>query len=147
MHRALLFLALTPLLSAKTACDVLPIDDAVVVLSQNAQQKDLGAGGCAYEVGTPHLVLMVTPMQDSSNAKATFAEMKATAKQAGAIVKDEPGIGSSAFSVATKDAQSIYVIKGATAFSLSLTNPGSTTPLPDLLDKMRTVAKRAVSRI
>jgi hypothetical protein len=140
----LALLLLPAFVSAKTACDVFPIDDAVVVLSQNAQQKDLGNAGCVYDVATPHLVLMVTPPQEAANAKASFAEMKQNAQKAGAAVKDEPGLG---FSAVTKDSQTIFIMKGSSAFSISLSNPGSSTPLPDLLDKMRTVAKRAVMRL
>ena len=140
-------LGLVQFVSAKTACEVLPIDDAVVVLSQNAQQHDMGAAGCAYEVATPHLVLMVTPPHEAANAKESFVEMKQTARQAGATVKDENGVSNGSFSVATKDSQTIYVVKGAMAFTLSLSNPGSSTPLPDLLDKMRNVAKRATTRL
>jgi hypothetical protein len=148
--RLICFLAVAvPMLPAfgKTACEVLPIDDAVVVLSQNAQQKDMGSAGCAYEVSTPQLVLMVTPPQEAAGAKDSFAQMKQTAKQAGATVKDENGISPGSFSLATKDTQVIYVMKGGQAFSLSLSNAGSSTPLPDLLDKMRNVAKRAASRL
>ncbi len=134
-------LALLPVLAtAKDACDVFPIDDAVVVLSQNAQQKDLGSAGCVYEVPTPHLVLMVTPPQGA----ASLAEMKQNAARAGATVKDEQGLG---FSAVTKSSQTIFIVKGDSGFSISLSNPGSSTPLPDLLDKMRTVAKRAVQRL
>src|SRR5215831_16929411 len=122
--------------SAKPACDVFPIDDAVVVLSQNAQQKDLGNAGCVYEIATPHLVLMVTPPQEAANVQASFAEMKQNAQRAGATVRDEPGLG---FSAVTKDSQTIFIAKGSSAFSISLSNPGSSTPLPNLLDKMRMV--------
>jgi hypothetical protein len=132
---------------AKSACEVLPIDDAVVVLSQNAQQHDMGASGCAYEVTTPRLVLMVTPPHEASDAKDTFAEMKQTARQSGASVKDENAVSNGSFSVVTKDHQTIYVVKGGMAFSMSLSNPGSSTPLPDLMIKMRNVAKRAASRL
>jgi hypothetical protein len=133
------------IVSAKTACEVLPIEDAVVVLSQNAQQRDLGRAGCLYEIQTPYLALRVRPPRDA--AKAGYGELKQSAKQTGAVVKDEPGIGSAAFSVVTKDREEIYVIQGSAAFSISLSNPGSSTPLPDLMNKMRDVVKRAVSRL
>ena len=146
VHRMCFALAVcASMVSAKTACEVLPIDDAVVVLSQNAQQRDLGSAGCLYEIQTPYLALKVTPPQDA--AKAGFTEVKQTAKQMGAAVRDEPGIGSTAFSVVTKDVEEIYVIQGSAAFSISLSNPGSSTPLPDLMNKMRDVVKRAVSRL
>jgi hypothetical protein len=134
--------ALEPLLGAKTACDVLPIDDAVVVLSQNAQQRDLGADGCVYEIQTPYLMLKVTPP-----VEASFEELKRSFRQKGAAVRDEPGIGSASFSVVTKEVEAIYVIQGSTEFSITLSNPGSSTPLPDLMNKMRDVAKRAVARL
>ena len=148
MNRIVLFaVALAPFCAAKSACDVVPIDDAVVVLSQNAQQHDMGTSGCAYEIATPHLVLMVTPPHEASDAKDTFAEMKQTARAAGAVVKDEDAISNGSFSVVTKDHETIYVVKGEMAFSMSLSNPGSSTPLPDLMNKMRNIAKRAVSRL
>jgi hypothetical protein len=65
----------------------------------------------------------------------------------GASVKEESGLGSEAFSVVTKEREEIYVIKGSQAFSISLSNPGSSTPLPDLMNKMRDVMRRAVSRL
>jgi hypothetical protein len=133
------------LLSAKTACEILPIDDAVVVLSQNAQQRDLGSAGCLYEIQTPYLALKVMPPQDA--AKAGFTAVKEAARQRGASVKEEPGIGSAAFSVVSKDREEIYVTQGSVAFWISLSNPGSSTPLPDLMNKMRDVVKRAVSRL
>jgi hypothetical protein len=139
---SLALFALAPLLGAKTACEVLPIDDAVVVLSQNAQQRDLGTHGCVYEIATPYLMLKVTPPTEAS-----LEELRKDFKQKGVMVKEEPGIGSASFSVATKDMEAIYVIQGATAFSIALSNPGSSTPLPDLMNKMRDVAKRAVSRL
>jgi hypothetical protein len=148
MNRIVLFaVAMAPLGLAKSACEVLPIDDAVVVLSQNAQQHDMGTSGCAYEIATPRLVLMVTPPHEAQDAKDTFTEMKKTARAAGATVKDENGISNGSFSVVTKDHETIYVVKGETAFSISLSNPGSSTPLPDLMNKMRDVAKRAVTRL
>ena len=133
------------MLSAKTACEILPIDDAVVVLSQNAQQRDLGSAGCLYEIQTPYLALKVTPPEDAE--KSGFAQLREAAKQSGASVKEEAGIGSAAFSVVTKDREEIYVIQDSEAFSISLTNPGSSTPLPDLMNKMRDVVRRAVSRL
>jgi hypothetical protein len=139
--------ALAPLAFSKTACEILPIDDAVVVLSQNAQQRDMGSAGCAYEVTTPYLVLMVSPPQEAAGAKESFARMKQTAKQAGATLKDESEISAGSFSLATKGTLVIYVMKGGQAFSVSLSNPGSSTPLPDLLNKMRNVVKRAASRL
>ena len=131
-------------LGAKTACEVLPIDDAVVVLSQNAQQRDLGTAGCAYEIATPYLLLRATPPEPMGTS---FAQLKKAFKEKGATVKDEPGIGSASFSVATKDLQAIYVIQGSTEFTIELSNPGSSTPLPDLMNKMRDVAKRAAARL
>ncbi len=142
---ASLWIAAARVLFAKTACEILPIDDAVVVLSQNAQQRDLGSAGCLYEIQTPYLALKVTPPQDA--AKAGFAELKESAKKTGASVKEEPGIGSAAFSVVTKEREEIYVTQGSEAFSISLSNAGSSTPLPDLMNKMRDVVKRAVSRL
>jgi hypothetical protein len=139
---SLALVALAGLLGAKTACEVLPIDDAVVVLSQNAQQRDLGSEGCVYEIQTPYLMLKVTPPTEAS-----FDELKRTFKQKGATVKEEPGIGSASFSVVSKEMEAIYVVHGSTAFSIMLSNPGSSTPLPDLMNKMRDVAKRAVSRL
>jgi hypothetical protein len=132
-------------LSAKTACEVLPIDDAVVVLSQNAEQRDLGGDGCLYEIQTPYLALKVTPPRDA--AKSGYEELKRVAKGMGAVVKDEAGIGTAAFSVVTKDKEEIYVIQGAQAFSVTLSNPGSSTPLPDLMNKIRDVVRRAVTRL
>jgi hypothetical protein len=140
-----LLLACGGTLLAKTACEILPIDDAVVVLSQNAQQRDLGAEGCIYEIQIPYLALTVTSPQDA--AKSGFSDKKQAAKQTGATVKEEAGIGSASFSVVTKDAEALYVIQGTFAFSIALTNPGSSTPLPDLMSKMRDVARRAVSRL
>ena len=87
---------------------------------------------------------MVTPPQEAANVQASFAEMKQNAQRAGATVRDEPGLG---FSAVTKDSQTIFIAKGSSAFSISLSNPGSSTPLPNLLDKMRMVAKRAVTRL
>jgi hypothetical protein len=140
-----LLIAGASLLSGKTACEILPIDDAVVVLSQNAQQRDLGSAGCLYEIQTPYLALRVSPPQDAG--KAGFPELREAAKQRGASVKEEAGIGSAAFSVVTKDREEIYVTQGSVAFWISLSNPGSSTPLPDLMGKMRDVLKRAVSRL
>jgi hypothetical protein len=138
-------LACAGALSAKTACEILPIDDAVVVLSQNAQQRDLGAEGCIYEIQIPYLALTVSSPKDA--VQSGFVEKRQAAKQTGATVKEEPGIGSASFSVVSKDAEEIYVIQGSSAFSIALTNPGSSTPLPDLMTKMREVARRAVSRL
>jgi hypothetical protein len=132
-------------LCAKTACEILPIDDAVVVLSQNAQQRDLGNEGCIYEIQTPYLLLKVTPPKDA--AKSKFQQLKQSAKETGAQVKEEPGIGSDAFSVVTKSKEEIYVVQGEAAFTISLSNPGSSTPLPDLMDKMRKVIRLAVERL
>jgi len=132
-------------LFAKPACEILPIDDAVVVLSQNAQQRDLGMNGCIYEIEIPYLSLAVTPPQDFT--KSGFAARKQAAQETGAKVKEEPGIGSASFSIVTKDAEAIYVVQGSSAFSIILSNPGSSTPLPDLMSKIREVARRAVSRL
>ena len=137
-----LLLACAGTLFAKTACEILPIDDAVVVLSQNAQQRDLGAEGCIYEIQIPYLALTVTSPRDLSTSG-----FNAKKQQPGATVKEEPGIGSGSFSIVTKDAEAIYVVQGSTAFSITLTNPGSSTPLPDLMNKMREVARRAVMRL
>ncbi len=131
----------------KSACEVIPIDDAVVILSQNAMQHDLGTSGCAYEVGPPRLVLMVTPPQEASGAKKFFAESKETAKRAGAVVAEEKAISEGSFSVVTKDQQAIYIVSGDIALTMTLSNPGSSTPLPDLMRKMRDIAKRAVWRL
>ena len=139
---SLALFALARLLGAKTACEVLPIDDAVVVLSQNAQQRDLGSAGCVYEIQTPYLMLKITPPNEAS-----FQEQKQAFQKKSAEVRDEPGIGSASFSVVTRDMEAIYVIQGSMAFSIALSNPGSSTPLPDLMNKMRDVAKRAVSRL
>ena len=135
-------LACAGTLFAKTACEILPIDDAVVVLSQNAQQRDRGADGCIYEIQIPYLALTVTSPGNSS--ASGFIAVK---QAAGASVKEEPGIGSASFSIVTKDAEAIYVVQGSSAFSIILTNPGSSTPLPDLMNKIREVARRAVSRL
>jgi hypothetical protein len=140
-----LLLACGGALLAKTACEILPIDDAVVVLSQNAQQRDLGAEGCIYEIQIPYLALTVSQPKDA--AQAGFADKRQAAKQTGAKVKEEAGIGSASFSIVTKTAEEIYVIQGSSAFSIILTNPGSSTPLPDLMNKMRDVARRAVLRL
>jgi hypothetical protein len=137
-----LLLACEGTLFAKTACEILPIDDAVVVLSQNAQQRDRGADGCIYEIQIPYLSLTVTSPEDF-----TTSGFGAKKKESGATVKEEPGIGSASFSIVTKDAEAIYVVQGSAAFSIILTNPGSSTPLPDLMSKMREVARRAVSRL
>lgn len=134
-----------PVLLARTACEIFPIEDAVVVLSQNAEQRDSGDAGCAYEIRTPYLLLKVTPPEDT--AKSGYAAIKQTAREHGAQVRDEPTIGSASFSIVTKEAEQIYVIHGATAFTIALSNPGSSTPLPDLMGKMRDVARRAVARL
>jgi hypothetical protein len=133
------------LLSAKPACEVFPIDDAVVVLSQNAQQHEATSAGCLYEISTPHLTLLFTISESVS--KATFAELKQRAEKAGEAVKDEPGLGPYAFSSTTKDAESIAILEGTTALTLILSNSGSSTPLPDLMYKLRIVAKRALARL
>ncbi len=137
-----LLLACAGPLLGKTACEILPIDDAVVVLSQNAQQRDLGADGCIYEIEIPYLAMTVTSPGDLS-----ASGFNAKKQQAGATVKEEPGIGSASFSIVTKDAEAIYVVQGSSAFSITLANPGSSTPLPDLMSKMREVARRAVTRL
>jgi hypothetical protein len=145
LHNIGLLLLWAGTISAKTACEILPIDDAVAVLSQNAQQRDLGSEGCIYEIQIPYLALTVTPPQNA--AKSGFAAKKEAAKQAGSTVKEEASIGSASFSVVTAEAEWIYVIQGSSAFSIALTNPGSSTPLPDLMNRIRDVARRAVSRL
>ena len=137
-----LLLACAYVLCAKPACEILPIDDAVVVLSQNAQQRDLGSNGCIYEIQIPYLSLAVTNPQDFT--KSGFVAAK---QAAGAKAKEEPGIGTASFSIVTEDAEAIYVVQGSSAFSIILSNPGSSTPLPDLMNKMRDVARRAVTRL
>lgn len=127
-------------LFAKTACEILPIEDAVVVLSQNAQQRDLGDKGCVYEIEIPYLALTVTPPRDLSASDVA-------AKRREPSAKEEPGIGSGSFSIVTKEAEAIFVVQGSSGFSITLTNKGSSTPLPDLMTKMREVARRAVMRL
>jgi len=164
-------LAAVEVLTAMTPCEVLPIKDAVAVLGPGAKQKDNTAQECTYEVPLPPgtrrtpfnqpLMLTARPWwtdiasqsatEAARNAKQGFNEMMNALRQNGASIKDESANGYSAFSaVNTKkydDSQGIYILQGTKNIVISVYRQRGVTALPDLMDKLRVVAKRAAARL
>ena len=64
----------------------------------------------------------------------------------GGLIREEPAIGSGAFSATIKGVQNIYLIKGDAVVSVSITNDGKGI-LADYLDKLRPIARRVASRL
>jgi hypothetical protein len=159
-------IAAASVVSAKTPCEVLPMEDAQTILGQNIKQTANSAEACVYQTPRPQGTRATrlnqppelrgspwwtdtTGGQSGFTAKDGFAMMTEDYGQNGALIKDESGSDYSAFSVVDKSSEqiAIFILKGEKIFGIRLFGPQTASPTPDLMDKLRAVAKRAASRL
>lgn len=129
---------------SRLACSYVTVQDAESVLGAKAAEH-WGPGSCAFDVvGKPTILVVI--VDSSPNVKQQILMPKQNIPRAGGTVREEPDVFPGAYSTTIKGAQSIYILKGNTAVSVTVTNDNKGT-LPDMLDKLRPVAKRIAGRL
>lgn len=141
-----LFVAFTLAASGqrKTACSFVTQQDAESILGPKAMQH-VGPGSCAWNLPNSPLVFVVIVDSNPQIKQQIYMPRTAIAK-AGGTVREEPGVWGGAYSTTIPGAQTIYLLKGDTGASITITNDRKGV-LPDMLDKLRPVAKRIVGRM
>jgi hypothetical protein len=138
----LLPLAVSAFAQARSGCSVLTLTEVTAALGPGIEQKDV-SGICIFTSKKTSVTVALT-----SNASAPFQIMKLTAAQNAATVKEEPGIGTSAFSVVPKDGHgfSIFVLKGT--WGAAIGADAGAVRVSDLVrQKLRDLAKKAAARM
>ena len=125
------------------ACKIVTQEDAVAILGPKAVQHS-GPGSCAYDAAGSSYIFVV--IVDSSPNVATQIQIpRQSIPKAGGTVRDEPSVAPSAFSTKLPRAQSIYFLKKNTAVSVTVTSDKAN--VPEMLDKLRVVARRIAARL
>lgn len=128
----------------KTACSVVTQKDAEELLGPKAMQH-VGPGSCAWNLAGSPLVFVV--IVDSSPAvKQQILLPRQNVPKMGGTIQEEPGVFPGAYSATGKGAQTIYLLKGDTASSITITNDGKGM-MSDMLPKLRPIAKRIAGRL
>ncbi len=141
---ALLAAMAAPAQPAKPACSFVTVQDAESVLGAKATEH-WGPGSCAFDtIGKPTILVVI--VDSSPNVKQQIWLPKQNIPKAGGTVREEPDVFPGAYSTTIKGAQTIYLLKGNTAVSVTATNDNKGV-LPDMLEKMRPVAKRIAGRL
>ncbi len=131
--------------SPKNSCALVTVEDAVAVVGPTAvKQIDTGKN-CVYGAAGQKLHLAVAA-DSGPHAKDGMEMPKLMVSKYGGTVKDEPGVGAGAYSTTIKGAQTVYVFKRGTAVSISAATDAN-TPFPDMLDKLRAIAKKTLGRL
>jgi hypothetical protein len=147
-YRLLIPVALTvlavPVLAqkAQSLCPLVTSSEAAAVLGAGVDQQDAGRT-CVYKVKGPKATLVLeVRIKPVANAAAT----KTTVTNAGATLRNEPNLGTGAYSAALKNSARIYMFKGSQMLILEATDT-SQAKIPDgTMDKLRTAAKKAFDR-
>ena len=139
----LVLLVLAPAFAQnRSGCSVVSLSEVTAILGPGTQQRDTG-GICIFSGGKTSVTLTLTP-----NATAAFQIMKLTAQQNDAIVKDEPGIGTAAFSVVAKDGHgfTLFMLKGT--WGAALGAEAGPVKIPEATRaKLRGLAKTVAGRL
>jgi hypothetical protein len=144
---ALRLLLIFPLLTSafaqsKSGCTVLGLSEVSEALGPGTEQRDV-SGTCIFTSKKAAVTINLTP-----NATAQFQIMKLTATQNSATVKDEPGIGTAAFSVVAKDGHgfTIFLLKGT--WGAAVGADAGPSKIPEVIrEKVRGLAKKAAGRM
>lgn len=129
--------------AAPSVCKIVTQEDAEAILGPKAVQHT-APGSCAYDIPGQKIVFVVI-VDSSPNVKQQILLPKQNVPKAGGVVQDEPSIAAGAYSTVIRQGQSIYMLKGNSAISVSVFNDAG--PLPNQLDKLRPVAKRIYGRL
>jgi hypothetical protein len=145
---ALRLLLVLPLLvpafaQTKSGCSVVTLTEVTAVFGPGTDQRE-ASGNCIFtSKKNTSFTVSLTP-----NATSAFQIMKLTATQNDATVKDEPGIGTAAFSVVAKDGHgfSIFMLKGT--WGAAIGADAGSARIPDVLrEKVRGLAKKVAGRM
>jgi hypothetical protein len=126
----------------RDGCSVVSLTEVTAVLGSGTEQRD-ATGICIFQSKKGSVTVTLTP-----NATAPFQIMRLTASQNDAKVKEEPGIGTTAFSVVAKDGHgfTIFILKGTWGAAIGA-DTGSVR-IPDLVrEKVRGLAKQVAGRM
>jgi hypothetical protein len=128
--------------TTKSGCTVVTLNEVTAMLGPGTEQKDV-SGICIFTSKTASVTVTL-----AANASAPYQMMRITANQNGATVKDEPGIGVPAFSVAAKDGHgfTIFLLKGTWGASVSADTGLAKVPEP-IRERLRSLAKKAAGRM
>jgi hypothetical protein len=135
-------LAMSAFAQARSGCTILTLTEATAALGPGTEQKDV-SGICIFTSKKASVTVTLT-----ANASTQFQMMKLTAAQNAVTVKDEPGIGTAAFSVEPKDGHgfTIFVLKGT--WGAAIGADAGPVRISDLLrQKVRDLAKKAAARM
>lgn len=128
----------------RLACSFVTQQDAEAILGPKAAQH-AGPGSCAYDAPGQNFILVVI-VDSSPNVKQQIWVPKQNIGRAGGTVREEPGVYPGAYSTSIKGAQSVYLLKGDSAVSVTVTNDNKGV-LPDMLEKLRPLAKKIAGRL
>jgi hypothetical protein len=126
----------------RSGCSVVTLTEVTAVLGPGTEQRDT-SGICIFQSKKGSVTVTLTP-----NATASFQIMKLTASQNAATVKDEPGIGTAAFSVVAKDGHgfTIFMLKGT--WGTAIGADAGPARVPDVVrEKLRGLAKKVAGRM
>jgi hypothetical protein len=148
LHRPIAFLifllplAGTAFAQARDGCSVVSLTEVTAVLGSGTEQRD-ASGICIFQSKKGSVTVTLTP-----NATTSFQVMKLTANQNAATVKEEPGIGTAAFSVVAKDGHgfTIFLLKGT--WGAAIGADAGPARIPDVVrEKLRALAKKVAGRM
>jgi hypothetical protein len=130
--------------TGKNACTLVTPEEAATILGPDPVKNEIN-GICLYEAKGQKMVLKIDAPK-TGVTKALQQMPKALVPQGGGTVREEPGVGPDAYSTSIKGAQSIYMLKGSVATYISIATDAA-HPFPDMLDKLRPIAKKALGRL
>jgi len=128
-------------------CSLVTIEDARAFFGATPEQQMASPQICAYALKGQALKLIVVNYTASANAKHLFEMNRQGMEAAKGSPKDEPGLGASAFSAATKSTIEIFLLKGNATVQLTASADEHTPLAAGLLVKLRDVAKKAAGRM
>jgi hypothetical protein len=126
----------------RSGCSAISLSEVTAILGPGTEQRD-ASGICIFQSKKGSVSLTLTP-----NATTAFQVMKLTATQNDAKVKDEPGIGTAAFSVVAKDGHgfTIFILKGTWGAALGADE--GPARIPDVVrENVRGLAKKVAGRM
>ena len=136
--------------SAKSGCSLVTEEDAVTIVGPVGQKLDSGPN-CVHGSKGPSAaaVALAVKVDSSPQVKELFTMPKILAAKASTpvTVKDEPGLSPGAYSLSMKGSQTIYMLKGSVALSITFGDVPGAKGVPDMLDKLRPIAKKALGRM
>jgi hypothetical protein len=130
----------------KSLCTLMTAEDARIFFDKVPDQKVDSPQMCGYGVKAQNVMLTAVNYTSAPNAKRLFDMNRQGMEHAEGGVKDEPGLGATAFSGATKSAVVIFLLKGNVTVQLSVAGDKGKLA-PGTLDKLRVVAKKTASRM